>query len=194
MKRFGKDLAAAVLRAAAGQQDPKPEARRNAKAADYFRRLEPPLDLIDRNELDNDPAADPPPPPRRPPVALVPANKRPDRTLPSRLGMAARTDNRARRLFTPAGHADSSGQVVLPGFGAHITMPTSALPFLGKTRRPARAVCGAWCTYPTSHAGRALWTTTYVCSWTCRRVRTMAQSSVQTLSNGGCERQRRTGR
>ena len=129
MDRLNKDLVAKALKAAAGQQDPKPGPRQNTTAADYFRRLEPPLNLIDRNELDDRPALVRPPRSRqRPPAVLVPANKRPDRTLPSRLGMAERTDNRTGRLFTPASHADPSGQMVLPGFGVHITMPTPALP------------------------------------------------------------------
>ena len=132
MKRLNKDLMAAALNAVAGRQDPKPEPKRNAAAADYFRHLEPPSGLIDRNELndlDDRPALVNPPRSRpKPPAVLVLTNKRPDRALPSRLGMAEHTDNRTGRLFTPASHADPSGQMVLPGFGAHVTMPTPALP------------------------------------------------------------------
>ncbi len=57
----------------------------------------------------------------------VEPNRRRDRTMPARLGMVERADSRAGRLFTPAMHT-TDGQLILPGFGTHVTMPTPALP------------------------------------------------------------------
>ena len=58
----------------------------------------------------------------------VERNRRNDRTFPARVGMIERGDSRAGRLFTPALHAADGGQLVLPGFGADVSMPTPALP------------------------------------------------------------------
>ena len=80
----------------------------------------------------------PAPRPPHPLAALVTAwqrrpahadrNARPDRPLPARLGMVQGGDSRAGRLFTPALHTTRGGQLILPGFGADVSMPTPALP------------------------------------------------------------------
>lgn len=76
------------------------------------------------------------------PPTPVEANTRSDRALPARLGMVEPNDNRAGRLFAPAMHAANDGQLVLPGFGTHVTMPTPALPLalydlgVGKVAEP----------------------------------------------------------
>ena len=133
MDRLSKDLMTQALKAIVGRPDSEPEPKRNAPAADYFRRLEPPPGLVDEpvdNTKKNQVAAKgkTPVPRLRAYAVQVQASPRRDRTLPSRLGMAGRGDNRAGRLFTPAQHVADDGQTVLPGFGAYITMPTPALP------------------------------------------------------------------
>ena len=133
MNRLSKDLMAQALQTAAGQQDPAPPRKEDPEAADYFRHLEPPPGLVDGlvdNAKKNQVAArDKTPVSRRRAYAVqVQANPRRDRTLPSRLGMAERSDSRAGRLFTPAQHVADGGQMVLPGFGVHVALPTPALP------------------------------------------------------------------
>lgn len=78
---------------------------------------------------------------RRPTARPASPNLRPDRALPSRLGMVDALDPRAGRLFTPALHT-KDGELVLPGFGALRPMPTPALPLalydlgVGKVAEP----------------------------------------------------------
>ena len=62
----------------------------------------------------------------------VQRNRRPDRTLPTRVAMAPVSDRRAGNWFAPAMHAatgDNNAQIVLPGFGPHVkNLVTPALP------------------------------------------------------------------